>query len=227
MFAAAISLKSHIKATSTVLKGNVHSSYPTQPTESSQKPTSALTPRSCHALTPPKRCAGPLRRDPGSDDPSGPECEDAPQRHLSARGQYIGRNGSGAAGVRALLKQAQGIKEKGSLAKAVERFLRRQVELEDASPFDAAPAARAEHAARMSEAQGSAGATFATLLTAARRVHRARGRSGTVTGSAGVYYRRTAGLPHTWPAFRSVCDSHWTFSGRHWLAVESRSIQAL
>ena len=42
---------------------------------------------------------------------------------------------------------------KGSLAKAAERFLRRQVELEDASPFDAAPAARAEHAARMSEAQ--------------------------------------------------------------------------
>ncbi len=29
----------------------------------------------------------------------------------------------------------------------------RQVELEDASPFDAAPAARAEHAARLSEAQ--------------------------------------------------------------------------
>ena len=55
-----------------------------------------------------------------------------------------------------MLKQAQGIKEKGSLAKAVERFLRRQVELEDASPFDAAPAARAEHAARMSEEQGPA-----------------------------------------------------------------------
>ena len=42
---------------------------------------------------------------------------------------------------------------RGSLANAAERFLRRQVELEDASPFDAAPAARAEHAARMSEAQ--------------------------------------------------------------------------
>ena len=149
MFAAAISLKSYIKATSTVL------TLPSQRNRA-KKPTSALTPRSCHALTPPKRCAGPLCRDPGSDDPSGPECEDAPQRHLSARGQYIGRNGSGAAGVRALLKQAQGIKEKGSLAKAVERFLRRQVELEDASPFDAAPAARAEHAARMSEEQGPA-----------------------------------------------------------------------
>ncbi len=57
----------------------------------------------------------------------------------------------GAAGVRALLKQAQGAR--GSLAKAAERFLRRQVELEDASPFDTAPAARAEHAARLSEAQ--------------------------------------------------------------------------
>ncbi len=42
---------------------------------------------------------------------------------------------------------------RGSLAKAAERFLRRHVELEDASPFHAAPAARAEHAARLSEAQ--------------------------------------------------------------------------
>ncbi len=62
----------------------------------------------------------------------------------------------GAAGVRALLKQAAGIEGTSSLAKAAERFLRRQVELEDASPFHAAPAARAEHAARMSEAQGAA-----------------------------------------------------------------------
>ncbi len=59
----------------------------------------------------------------------------------------------GAAGVRALLKQAQGSRTRGSLAKAAERFLRRQVELEEASPFDAAPAARAEHAARLTEAQ--------------------------------------------------------------------------
>ena len=59
----------------------------------------------------------------------------------------------GAAGVRALLKRAHGRGVRGSLANAAERFLRRQVELEDASPFDAAPAARAEHAARMSEAQ--------------------------------------------------------------------------
>ncbi len=59
----------------------------------------------------------------------------------------------GAAGVRALLKQARGNGIRGSLAKAAERFLRRQVELEDASPFDTAPAARAEHAARLSEAQ--------------------------------------------------------------------------
>ncbi len=59
----------------------------------------------------------------------------------------------GAAGVRALLKQAGHASVKGSLAEASERFLRRQVELEDASPFDAAPAARAEHAARLSEAQ--------------------------------------------------------------------------
>ena len=59
----------------------------------------------------------------------------------------------GAAGVRALLKQAHGHGVLGSLAKAAERFLRRQVELEDASPFYDAPAARAEHAARMSEAQ--------------------------------------------------------------------------
>jgi hypothetical protein len=59
----------------------------------------------------------------------------------------------GAAGVRALLKRTHGHRMRGSLTKAAERFLRRQVELEDASPFDAAPAARAEHAARMSEAQ--------------------------------------------------------------------------
>ncbi len=59
----------------------------------------------------------------------------------------------GAAGVRAVLKQAGSLKVRGSLAKAAERFLRRQVELEDASPFDAAPAARAEHAANLSGAQ--------------------------------------------------------------------------
>ena len=52
-----------------------------------------------------------------------------------------------------MLKQAQGSHIRGSLARAAERFLRRQVELEDSSPFHAAPAARAEHAARMSEAQ--------------------------------------------------------------------------
>ena len=57
------------------------------------------------------------------------------------------RPGSGA-----LLKQA-GRGERGSLAKAAERFLRRQFELEESSPFHDAPAARAEHAARMNEAQ--------------------------------------------------------------------------
>ena len=36
----------------------------------------------------------------------------------------------GAAGVRALLKRATGIEVRGSLAKAAERFLRRQVDLE-------------------------------------------------------------------------------------------------
>ena len=61
----------------------------------------------------------------------------------------------GAAGVLALLKRAAGIEVTNSLAKAAERFLRRQVDLEEASPFDAAPAARAEHAARLSEAQGA------------------------------------------------------------------------
>ncbi len=60
----------------------------------------------------------------------------------------------GAAGVRALLKRAESM-GKGSLAKAAERFLRRQVELEDGSPFDRTPTARAEHAARMSEAQAA------------------------------------------------------------------------
>jgi len=40
----------------------------------------------------------------------------------------------GAAGVLALLKRAAGIEVTNSLAKAAERFLRRQVELEDASP---------------------------------------------------------------------------------------------
>ena len=55
-----------------------------------------------------------------------------------------------------MLKRARGQPIQCSLAKASERFLRRQIELEDSSPFDAAPAARAEHAARMSEAQGTA-----------------------------------------------------------------------
>jgi len=41
----------------------------------------------------------------------------------------------GAAGVRALLKQAGDTSTNGSLAKAAERFLRRQVELEEASPW--------------------------------------------------------------------------------------------
>jgi hypothetical protein len=59
----------------------------------------------------------------------------------------------GAAGVRALLKRARKSGVKGSLAKAAERFSRRQVELEDVNPFNQTPAARAEHAARMSEAQ--------------------------------------------------------------------------
>jgi hypothetical protein len=59
----------------------------------------------------------------------------------------------GAAGVRALHQRAAGIEVANSLAKAAERFLRRQVDLEEASPFDAAPAARAEHAARLSAAQ--------------------------------------------------------------------------
>jgi len=59
----------------------------------------------------------------------------------------------GAAGVRALLKQARRSGVEGSLAKAAERFLRRQTELEDTSPFEHAPAAKAEHAARLSEAQ--------------------------------------------------------------------------
>ncbi len=44
-----------------------------------------------------------------------------------------------AAGVRVLLKQALESSVKGSHTKAAERFSRRQVELEDASPFDAAP----------------------------------------------------------------------------------------
>ncbi len=73
----------------------------------------------------------------------------------------------GAAGVLALLKRAQDRGVRGSLANAAERFLRRQVELEDASPFDAAPAARAEHAARMSEAQGPAAPVVPTHLTPA------------------------------------------------------------
>ena len=52
-----------------------------------------------------------------------------------------------------MLKRASGIELRGSLAKAAERFLRRQVELEKASPFDATPAAYSEHAACLSEAQ--------------------------------------------------------------------------
>ncbi len=52
-----------------------------------------------------------------------------------------------------MLKRAEYLRIQGSLAKAAERFLRRQAELEGASPFHDAPAARAEHAARLSEAQ--------------------------------------------------------------------------
>ena len=52
-----------------------------------------------------------------------------------------------------MLKRAKQTEVQGSLAKSAERFLRRQVELEEASPFHDAPAARAEHASRMSEAQ--------------------------------------------------------------------------
>ncbi len=48
---------------------------------------------------------------------------------------------------------SRGVEVTNSLAKAAERFLRRQVAMEDASPFHAAPAARAEHAARLSAAQ--------------------------------------------------------------------------
>ena len=69
----------------------------------------------------------------------------------------------GAAGVRALLKRATGMEVRGSLAKAAERFLRRQVDLEESSPFDRTPTARAEHAARISEAQEA-------LMGGARRV---------------------------------------------------------
>ncbi len=52
-----------------------------------------------------------------------------------------------------MFKRARRLPIRDLLAKAAERFLRRQVELEDASPYNAAPAARAEHAARLSEAQ--------------------------------------------------------------------------
>ncbi len=52
-----------------------------------------------------------------------------------------------------MLKRSRGAPGRGSLAKTAERFLRRQVEIEDLSPLHDAPAARAEHAARMSEAQ--------------------------------------------------------------------------
>ncbi len=54
-----------------------------------------------------------------------------------------------------LAQASRGVEVTNSLAKAAERFLRRQVAMEDASPFHAAPAARAEHAARLSEAQGA------------------------------------------------------------------------
>lgn len=59
----------------------------------------------------------------------------------------------GAAGVRALLKRAKSLPVKGSLTRAAERFLGRQVDLEDASPFPDTPAGHAEHAQRMTEAQ--------------------------------------------------------------------------
>ncbi len=90
-----------------------------------------------------------------------PKCEIAPQRVRSGPEESKPRmtamdvGSGGAAGILALLKRAAGIEVTNSLAKAAERFLRRQVELEDASPFDAAPAAKAEHAAHMSEAQAA------------------------------------------------------------------------
>ncbi len=59
----------------------------------------------------------------------------------------------GAAGVRASLERAQGTPVKGSLAKAAGRLLRRQVDLEDANPVPDTPAARAEHAQRMTDSQ--------------------------------------------------------------------------
>lgn len=59
----------------------------------------------------------------------------------------------GAAGVRALLRRAKTVPIKGALPRAAERFLRRQVELEDTSPFDGTPVGRAEHVERMTEAQ--------------------------------------------------------------------------
>ena len=58
-----------------------------------------------------------------------------------------------ARGVRALLKQAKTVPIKGSLARAAERFLRRQVELEDASPFPETQAGRVQHVERLTEAQ--------------------------------------------------------------------------
>ena len=59
----------------------------------------------------------------------------------------------GVAGVRALMQRAKSLPTKSSLTRAAERVLRRQVELEDASPLEPTPAGRAEHVERLSEAQ--------------------------------------------------------------------------
>lgn len=59
----------------------------------------------------------------------------------------------GAAGVGASLKQAQGIPRKSSLAKYAEQFLRRQVEMEEVTPFPDTPAGHVEHAQRMTDSQ--------------------------------------------------------------------------
>ena len=82
----------------------------------------------------------------------------------------------GAAGVRALLKQARPSGVKDSLARAAERFLRRQTELEDTSPFEHAPTARAEHAARLSEAQVALREDTARRRQVADRAHQERDR---------------------------------------------------
>ena len=68
-------------------------------------------------------------------------------------------------GVRGLLRQVEKLPVKNSMVRAAERFLRRKVELEEASPLEPTPAGRAEHVERIDEAMMAAHEGRAVRMT--------------------------------------------------------------